>query len=293
MVPTPTMTPWPGMSRGTDCTVPMVPGVGDAHGDAGEIVGAQDRCCAPCGPWCRSARRSWGSRAWSASGMHGTSSVRDPSAFSTSTAMPRPMWSWTHHSGAGVGLDEGGVHHRHVAGDGLHHGVGDQMGVRHLAPVGAAQVAVDDPAVDVEQFGRNFPEAGGRWGQPRPGLHVAGDAGCRSLAAGRPAGTRGAAAGGDGVTGSGAGLGRGVLLGGRLGPRCPTGGPAGAGLRGMPGRRLPGRGGSRKRSPASSRSPRRGSARYWRCISSTSQAFWPTSCSASGAMLRVYGQVRH
>ena len=66
-----------------------------------------------------------------------------------------------------------------VAGDGLHHGVGDQMGVRHLAPVGAAQVAVDDPAVDVEQFGRNFPEAGGG-GDAQAGLHVAGDAGCRS-----------------------------------------------------------------------------------------------------------------
>ena len=26
MEPTPTITPWPGMSRGTDCTVPMVPG---------------------------------------------------------------------------------------------------------------------------------------------------------------------------------------------------------------------------------------------------------------------------
>ena len=25
--PTPTMTPWPGMSRGTDWTVPMVPGL--------------------------------------------------------------------------------------------------------------------------------------------------------------------------------------------------------------------------------------------------------------------------
>ncbi len=27
MAPTPTMTPWPGMSRGTDCLVPMVPGL--------------------------------------------------------------------------------------------------------------------------------------------------------------------------------------------------------------------------------------------------------------------------
>ena len=27
MLPTPTMAPWPGMSRGTDCFVPMVPGL--------------------------------------------------------------------------------------------------------------------------------------------------------------------------------------------------------------------------------------------------------------------------
>ena len=26
IAPTPTMTPWPGISRGTDCTVPIVPG---------------------------------------------------------------------------------------------------------------------------------------------------------------------------------------------------------------------------------------------------------------------------
>ena len=27
MLPTPTMTPWPGISRGTLCTVPIVPGL--------------------------------------------------------------------------------------------------------------------------------------------------------------------------------------------------------------------------------------------------------------------------
>ncbi len=27
MAPTPTIVPWPGMSRGTDCLVPMVPGL--------------------------------------------------------------------------------------------------------------------------------------------------------------------------------------------------------------------------------------------------------------------------
>ncbi len=27
MAPTPTIAPWPGMSRGTECTVPIVPGL--------------------------------------------------------------------------------------------------------------------------------------------------------------------------------------------------------------------------------------------------------------------------
>ena len=43
--PTPTITPWPGMSRGTDWTVPMVPGlvrvtVAPAKSSGGELVGA-------------------------------------------------------------------------------------------------------------------------------------------------------------------------------------------------------------------------------------------------------------
>ena len=41
MVPTPTMTPWPGNEPGYRLHGADGAGVGDAHGDAGEIVGAQ------------------------------------------------------------------------------------------------------------------------------------------------------------------------------------------------------------------------------------------------------------
>ena len=41
MLPTPTMTPWPGISRGTDCTVPIVPGLVSVTLAPGEVVDRQ------------------------------------------------------------------------------------------------------------------------------------------------------------------------------------------------------------------------------------------------------------
>jgi hypothetical protein len=82
------MAPWPGMSRGTDCTVPMVPGlvrvtVAPAK-SSGEslpvrtlrIISSYD------------AQKPAKSRP-SAPRMTGTSRVRLPSFFSRSTARPR------------------------------------------------------------------------------------------------------------------------------------------------------------------------------------------------------------
>ena len=44
MLPTPTMKPWPGMSRGTECTVPIIPGFVIVHvvpaKSSGEILPA-------------------------------------------------------------------------------------------------------------------------------------------------------------------------------------------------------------------------------------------------------------
>ena len=78
-------------------------------------------------------------------------------------------------AGLAVGaLDEGGVHHRHVVGDGPHDGVADEVGEADLAAALAAQVAVDDPAVDLEQLGRDLAEAGGR-GHVEAPLHVGDD----------------------------------------------------------------------------------------------------------------------
>ena len=55
-------------------------------------------------------------------------------------------------------------------------GVADDVGEADLAAPGAAQVAVDDPAVDLEQLGRDVAEAGGG-GDAEARLHVLDDAG--------------------------------------------------------------------------------------------------------------------
>ena len=52
--PTPMMAPWPGMSRGTDCTVPERARVGERDRGPGEVVGAWP---CPCGPCARGPRR--------------------------------------------------------------------------------------------------------------------------------------------------------------------------------------------------------------------------------------------
>ena len=81
------------------------------------------------------------------------------------------------HPGQPVGArGERGVHRRGVVGDGAHDGVGDEVGVADPAAAGAAQVAVDDEAVDVEQLGRDLPEAGGHRDR-QAGLHVGGESG--------------------------------------------------------------------------------------------------------------------
>ena len=159
-----------------------------------------------------------------------------------------------------------------VVGDGPHDGVADEVGEADLAAPGAAEVAVDDLAVDLEQLGRDVAEAGGgRDGEAR--LHVRDDAGRRAaerLALGGRGGGRlgvlvaGAAAGAAGVGGEVAGAGGGGSRSWRRAGPLPAGAVAGAdaGRWAAPcGRR---RGGSRRRSPASSRSPtpgRRGTAR--------------------------------
>ena len=143
-----------------------------------------------------------------------------------------------------------------VSCDGPHHGVADEVGEAHLAAARAAQVAVDDLAVDLEQLGRDAPEARGRgdargsppcW--PRCGPPHRGSA---RLRAPRLA----ASAGSEAAAGAARGTGRGRR---RRSASPLAGAGAGAGVRGW----LAAACGaasrcSRRRSPASSRSPRRG-----------------------------------
>ena len=49
IAPTPTITPWPGMSRGTECIVPIVPGLVIDTVVPREVVGGELVRCAPGG----------------------------------------------------------------------------------------------------------------------------------------------------------------------------------------------------------------------------------------------------
>ena len=130
----------------------------------------------------------------------------------------QPHVGVAHYPGHPVGArGERGVHRRCVVGDGAHDGVGDEVGVADPAAPGPAQVAVDDQAIDVEQLGRDLPEAGGHRDR-QAGLHVGGEAGAGAsedlAVGGRFDGRCEVAAAGDGGRAGGWRRG-GFLLGGR------------------------------------------------------------------------------
>ena len=66
------------------------------------------------------------------------------------------------------------VHHRDGVGGGPHDRVTDQVGEADLSASGAAEVAVDDPPVYLQQLGRNLPKRR-RGGYRQTGLHVGDD----------------------------------------------------------------------------------------------------------------------
>ena len=70
------MTPWPGIRRGTDWTVPMVPGLVRRDRGAGEVVG-RDLVGADLADQVLVRRQKPRKSRVSASLMHGTSRVRD------------------------------------------------------------------------------------------------------------------------------------------------------------------------------------------------------------------------
>ena len=82
------MTPWPGMSRGAEEVVPTVPGfVSDTvvpMKSSGEIVPLRERATRSSNAFRNAAKSSL-----PASLMFGTRSVREPSFFCTSIAIPR------------------------------------------------------------------------------------------------------------------------------------------------------------------------------------------------------------
>ena len=96
------MKPWPGMSRGTEWTVPIIPGF--------VIVPVVPAKSSGVSLFVRTLRIS-SSYAREEAGeverrrralMFGTSSVREPSGVRTSTASPRFTWSWCTTDGLAV-----------------------------------------------------------------------------------------------------------------------------------------------------------------------------------------------
>ena len=87
------MAPWPAIKRGTDCTVPSVPGF------VSDTVAPTKSSAPKLALWTLRTRSSYASRnvrksMVSASRMTGTRRLRVPSARCTSTARPSPTCSW-------------------------------------------------------------------------------------------------------------------------------------------------------------------------------------------------------
>ena len=161
MLPTPTMKPCPGMRRGTEWTVPIIPGfVIDAVVPAkssGEIL-------LPRTFTMRSsyARQKPAKSRVSASFMFGTSNECVPSRFCTSTARPRLTCWWR----TTTGLPPSVAYAEFRAGEVVErteHRVRDEMREAHLARTGARELVVQDLAIDLEQLrGDDAHRRGGR-----------------------------------------------------------------------------------------------------------------------------------
>ena len=125
--PVATIVPWPVISRGTEATVPMPPGLVSEMFAPGQVVGGQlVRRARGAIRSLKAARKSVkGSRP--ASRMTGTISVRVPSFFSTSTAMPRLTCAVVDAVRLAVDLGEVVGHDRHVLGRRDGDRVGDQV----------------------------------------------------------------------------------------------------------------------------------------------------------------------
>ena len=174
MLPTPTMTPWPGISRGTLCTVPIVPG------------------------FVRVTLAPWKSSSVSLFGLdladdllvggeelgevHRAGVLDDRNDERAGAVALVDIDGQTHVDGvvddeATLAIGAGGVavaHRRHGVGDRPNDGVADDVREADLALSGACAVAVDDVAVDLEQLGRDVAEAGRRRNR-QAALHVGGD----------------------------------------------------------------------------------------------------------------------
>ena len=143
--------------------------VGERHGDAGEVVGAD-----LVGADLAYEVLVGGPEAAEVEGV-GVADAGDeerprPVALVDVDREPEAHVLVVHHAGLAVDLGERRVHRRHP-GERLDHGVADEVGERDLAPARAPEVVVEDEAVDLEQLGGHDAGTGGR-GHDEAGGHV-------------------------------------------------------------------------------------------------------------------------
>ena len=141
IAPVATIVPWPGISRGTEATVPMPPGLVSvmlrAHVGVGlqlVVAGAHHQLVVGG----HELRRSPSSEAFL---ITGTTSEREPSLRSRVHRQAQAHRAGGHAVGLAVHLGEGVRHHRHVVG-GAHDRPGDQVGEGELLAGGLELGAV-------------------------------------------------------------------------------------------------------------------------------------------------------
>src|SRR5690242_21665574 len=170
IAPTPTIVPWPCISRGTEWLVPSVPGVGERDRGALEVLGGEVAATGL-------ADHVLVGRPELGEAQRLAALDRDDDQRALALGLAGQVDGQAevdvlglHDRRLAVHLGEVPVHHGEL-GQRLHDRVADHVREADLAAPGAAQLVVDDHPVVGEQLRRDGPHARGR-GHGERGVHV-------------------------------------------------------------------------------------------------------------------------